>query len=404
MEEKNVYRCESCGGIMEFDAASQTLKCPNCDSTIEIINDKSSIEEHKLTIDDKRVIKVSEKQSTTMSCTGCGAQIEVNSNETAAMCPYCGSKYVLAKNQADTLIPDGVVPFKIDKNQVADNFRKWMKKRYLAPSDLKNLYQHGGLQGIYIPYWTFDADAKCWYNAEGGRYRNENYRDKDGNMKSRRVTDWYYTRGSFTNFFDDVPVPASTRFKNGMFKGIEPYDLKQLASYTPQYISGNLSENYSIGLEDGHRDAIIQIDNRLRNMAQDDVRKRYDTVRNVRIKKELSRETYKYILIPLYSTAFSYKNKNYNVLINGQTGKVNGEYPKSPVKIAIIVIVIIIIILLGFIFKHKQEYDDLSYNTNDAYEYVDNDFESEYDAYKVKSSNLNEYSGLFDNYDIYFDM
>ena len=47
--EDNQYRCESCNGIMEFDAATQTLRCPNCDSTLDIIKE-GTIEEHSLSI------------------------------------------------------------------------------------------------------------------------------------------------------------------------------------------------------------------------------------------------------------------------------------------------------------------------------------------------------------------
>ena len=46
-------------------------------------------------------------------------------------------------------------------------------------------------------------------------------------------------------------------------------------------------------------------------------------------------ETYKHVLLPVYSTAYRYKNKTYTVLINGQTGRVKGEYPKSVAKITL---------------------------------------------------------------------
>ena len=69
-------------------------------------------------------------------------------------------------------------------------------------------------------------------------------------------------------------------------------------------------------------------------------------------------ETYKYIFIPVYSTAYMYKDKHYNVLINGETGKIKGEYPKSPIKIAAIIIVILGI-LFGIYLASSHE--DTSY-------------------------------------------
>ena len=73
-------------------------------------------------------------------------------------------------------------------------------------------------------------------------------------------------------------------------------------------------------------------------MAESNVRRRYDRVRSVRLSGGYSNETYKYILIPVYSTTYDYKGKNYTVMINGQTGKVSGLYPYSIAKIVLIIV------------------------------------------------------------------
>ena len=168
-----VYYCSNCGGIMEFNVKSQSLKCPNCDTEVTIANDKNKIVEHDLNRRAMQKLSVSEKKSSTMQCKGCGARVEVSSDCTATECPYCGSKYVLADKQEEAVLPDGVVPFKVDKNQVKETFSKWISKRWLAPGKLKNLYERDKIQGIYVPYWTFDADVKCDYSAQGGKNREK---------------------------------------------------------------------------------------------------------------------------------------------------------------------------------------------------------------------------------------
>ena len=82
-EQTKVYKCKNCGGIMEFDIKTQGLKCPNCDNTAEIISDESSIIEHSLTLDDRRMLKVQDKGTSTMNCSGCGANMEIGNNDTA---------------------------------------------------------------------------------------------------------------------------------------------------------------------------------------------------------------------------------------------------------------------------------------------------------------------------------
>lgn len=366
MAEENVYRCEGCGGIMEFDAATQSLKCPNCDSVVEIISEKQTIVEHRLDLSAKKKLQVAEKTTQTMECTGCGAQIEVDKNETAAQCPYCGSNYVLASKQEEIMVPDAVVPFQLDQNAVKDSFRKWIKGRWLAPSSLKNLYQHGGFRGIYLPYWTFDAQSECWYTAQGGRERTVRYKDSEGNTRTRTEVDWYFTKGHFHHFFDDVQIPASKRFGSGMFKGIGDFDFKRQVPYAPEYISGFLAENFNVSLDEGHGKAVMEMDSELRSMSAADVRKRYDRVKDVHINRNYTEQTFKYLLLPVYSTSYSYNGKDYNVLINGQSGKVSGEYPKSPVKIAIIVVIIIAI--LFWVFMDDASAAELDYEEQNVME------------------------------------
>ncbi len=132
-----------------------------------------------------------------------------------------------------------------------------------------------------------------------------------------------------------------------------PFNLKEVSSYSPKYISGNLSENYSVSLEDGHKEAVSKMDSELKSMASSDVLKRYDRVRDIRIRPRYSNETYKYLLLPVYSVAYNYKNKVYNVMINGQTGKIKGEYPYSKVKIIVLVIILIILVVGIFEFMSK---------------------------------------------------
>jgi DNA-directed RNA polymerase subunit RPC12/RpoP len=245
---EDIFYCPNCGGVMEFDVATQKLKCPNCDHVVDIANHRENIVEHSLTKRAMQTVKAEQKESTTLQCKGCGAQMEVGAYNTAVTCPYCGSSYVLAEKQEEVIIPDGVVPFKIDKNSAKEIVGKWLKKRYLAPGELKMLYQRGDIFGMYIPYWTFDADANADYTGMGGRYRQEHYRDRDGRDHTRTVTDWYPTRGHVHNFFDDVLVSASSHQKKSLLNGVDDYDTRQLVSYASDYFSGYGAESFYINL------------------------------------------------------------------------------------------------------------------------------------------------------------
>ena len=355
MAEK-IYYCEGCGGVMEFDIASQKLKCPNCGNSQKIKNEKSKIQEHKFSRKAAQSFGVTEKTSQTMECKGCGAKVEIDADCTATECPYCGSKYVLADKQVESIVPDGVVTFKIDKHEVGDVFAKWIKKKWLAPGDLKNLYQRDKLQGVYLPYWTFDADTVCEYHAEGGKHRKVEEKDPDGNKVEKTVTDWYPVSGKVKEEFDDVLVKASKNLKPSLLEAIEPYNTKELVSYDPTYFSGYGAECYTVSLEDAHREARDKMENELRSKSNKEVLRKYDEVRNLSVDIDYDDETYKHIMIPVYATAYNYKGNTYPVLINGQTGKICGNYPKCKAKIAII-IAIIAAAIAAFVFLSGSKKD-----------------------------------------------
>lgn len=344
---------------MEFNTTSQSLKCPNCGIEVEIKNNPQNIIEHKLDIHAIKKIKVEEKTSTSMECEGCGAIVEVEATSTATTCPYCGSHYVLTQKQMESIVPDGVIPFKIDKNSVELIFKNWIKKRWLAPNVLKTLYQKDKLQGIYMPYWTFDASTSTRYTAMGGINYTVEYKDSEGKKCTRIETRWYPTRGYIDYFFDDVLVRASNKLSKTLLEWIEPYNTKNVSSYSPDYMSGYCSEVYTIDLQEAHSEAMDKMRNDIYYMVERDVLRRYDRVSSIRLHTSYNDETYKHIFIPVYSTAYIYKNERYNVLINGETGKIKGEYPKSPIKIGLIIILILSILFSIYLYSSNE---NVSYN------------------------------------------
>lgn len=370
---EDIFYCENCGGVMEFDVASQKLKCPNCDNVINIANIKENIVEHKLTAHAMQTVRAEQKDSTTMECRGCGAKLEVRGNEAAAACPYCGASYVLSQKQEEVIIPDGVIPFQIDKTNAREIVGRWLKKRYLAPGELKTLYQRGDIFGMYVPYWTFDADAKADYTGMGGRNRTEHYRDKDGNTHTRTVTDWYPTRGRVHTFFDDVLISASSHQNKSLLSGVDNYNTKQLVSYSKDYFSGYGVETYNINLDTAHSAAVGRMQEQLRDMARRDILRKYDTAKDIRLQCNFAKETYKHVLFPVYTVTYHYKNKVYNVLINGQNGNISGQYPKSFVKILLIILVSAAVIL-GIIFASLKDSAGSDFDRHFSYEeYLDAD-------------------------------
>ncbi|MCH7650328.1 MAG: hypothetical protein IIA63_04105 [Nitrospinae bacterium] len=77
-------------------------------------------------------------------------------------------------------------------------------------------------------------------------------------------------------------------------------------------------------------------------------------IRNFRLSMgDFSSQTYKHILLPLWVGIYHHKDREFHVLINGQTGKIGGRKPIDRLKVGLLVagaaITLIFIIMLYII-------------------------------------------------------
>ena len=335
------FRCKNCGGMMRFDPKSGNLKCENC-GTEEELPKILTYKRHGIDNYEERMKSEITEGKIIVECSSCGATIEMDTFETSQKCPYCDSNIVLSERAVAVLEPDGMKPFLIDKKEVGQLFSEWIKKRWFAPNVLKTLYQSGKVTGIYLPYWSFDTDADSEYTAEGGIDRTETY-EEDGKIKTRIVTDWYFVRGNVQNEFENVIMRASRTLKDSLIRNLGGFNVEDTIDFASGYLSGYNSEIFKVPMRQGYEESKQIMENRIYNTISSDVLRRYDRVRNIRFDVYWSNEYYRLLLLPVYTMSYSFNGKSYQVLINGESGIMVGEYPKSAVKIAFAVIAAIIV-------------------------------------------------------------
>ena len=57
-------------------------------------------------------------------------------------------------------------------------------------------------------------------------------------------------------------------------------------------------------------------------------------------------QTFKHILVPVWLLSYLYSRQMYQVVVNGYDGRMAGQYPKSPWKIALLVLLAIIVLMI----------------------------------------------------------
>ena len=360
-EVSEVYICSGCGGNMEYDISSQKLKCPYCGTDMDIKEESSLIKEYDFNdIMDREANSEWNNEVDVIKCESCGAESVVEKHQTALYCSYCGSSHVLESKQSAGIRPEAIIPFKIDIHRTKDLFDKWVGRRWLAPGNLKKLYQSDKLKSVYVPYWTYDADTYNVYTAQGGKVYYENVK-RDGKTVRERKVRWYNVKGRFERIFDDVHVNASKNFDESLMRKIEPYKTVELEPYKPQYISGYMAERYSIGVVQCFEGAKRKMKDILTGEARELVLKKYDEVRDMKINTSYSDVKYKHVLLPVWTAQYDYNGKKYRYMINGQNGKVSGQSPLSPVKITLLVL-----LAIGAIFAYLYFSGNLPFSHNPA--------------------------------------
>ena len=357
------FSCPACGGAAEWSPQKQMLVCPFCGTASPMqprADAEAAVREYDL-VEALRNIPESERgwQTPTRSvkCQSCQAISVFKPERVAQNCDFCGSPALVPYDEIKAPIrPESVLPFKLNESDVRDRVRAWYRSRWFAPNKFKSHAFTDTLHGVYLPYWTFDAQVAAQWTADAGYhyYTTETYRDSKGNTQTRQVqhTRWEPASGALEHFFDDKLVPASRGVGANLLKKVEPFPTKDLTPYDAGYVSGWVVEQYQIDLVAAATHSREAMDAKLRQLCAQQVPG--DTHRNLHVDADYSAQTFKHVLLPVWLLTYQYGPRTFQVLANGFTGMVAGKYPKSWIKIAILVIAILIVMLLIFVFAEGR--------------------------------------------------
>jgi DNA-directed RNA polymerase subunit RPC12/RpoP len=280
----------------------------------------------------------------TLSCPNCGAKIEVADEIHSRACPFCATPVVTDTGTTRLIKPQGVLPFVLSEAQARSAMEDWLGNLWFAPSGLLAYARRGRkMRGIYSPFWTFDAATQSEYSGQRGDYYYETvYVIQEVNGQRQRVPQqvrrvrWRRARGRIARNFNDVLVLASASLPRRFCDGLTPWDLSHLRPYRPDYLAGLEAEGYTIPLADGHVIARQEMAGVILNDARRDIGG--DEQRVEQIRTDYAGETFKHILLPVWSAAYKYNGKSYRFIVNGQSGRVMGERPWSIWKITAAII------------------------------------------------------------------
>jgi DNA-directed RNA polymerase subunit RPC12/RpoP len=336
---KETFLCPKCGAHMEFNLGANALACLYCGFIHETEErsaaDREQVMAHVLPTESGHRWAVSQHQ---MVCEQCGAHSLWPPGQAAAECPYCGSGQMIESEETEGLVdPQAIAVMQVNEREAGGKIIEWLGKGWTVPDDLKESAQKSRLRPAYYPFWTFDGTLDIHWSCE----------INEGTSNRPR---WVGQSGVEFEMFDDVLIPGLKSLKFKTLNRLGKFYLKDVVEFKPDYLAGWPALTYDRPLAKATLLAREQVVRKVR-------RELHSRVLAGQQKRGLntggvnwSDMTFKHILLPVWIGKYRYKGKEYEIMINGQTGNVTGEKPKDTVKtLGIIISVIATLVVLGLV-------------------------------------------------------
>ncbi|MES2453891.1 MAG: hypothetical protein V4594_00040 [Bacteroidota bacterium] len=358
-------KCNGCGALLYFAPGTRTLKCDHCGESNVIESKQTS--NKIVSVDYERFIAGIDQNKKAdgmkvVNCSNCGSQTVLSSFVTSDKCSFCTAPLVLSPQEGQQYLPPHyILPFELNRQQGMDCFQKWLKGLWWAPNDLagKVTGSSTALQGIYLPHWTYDTDTVTDYTGQRGDYyyTTETYTENvNGKNETRtrqvRHTRWSSVSGRVNCSFYDLLVPASKSLSDKTLTKLEPWNFNLLVQFDERYMSGFRSETYQVDPKQGLLMAIEQTEGEIRSEIANDIGGDEQSIDGA--DTEYFNKAIKYLMLPVWTSAYNYNNKIYQFTVNASTGEVIGQRPVSAIKIVLFVLMILALIAIGFFVFQSQ--------------------------------------------------
>jgi DNA-directed RNA polymerase subunit RPC12/RpoP len=280
-------------------------------------------------------------------CTGCGAEVTVNTaNAMTARCHWCRHQFGVNEQVANGAVPDAVLPFHIKKADAVARIRQFVdKRRMFALKEFKEQFTPENVSAVYLPYMIVDGRVSADVAGKGEIKTREYTRGSGDKKKTYYDADVYQVDRHVDFTVDDLPLESSrargnldTRANtNNIINTILPFDTKNAVKWNASYLSGVSSEKRDVDVE--HLKP--RLEDSLLSIARCQVEQSVDKFdRGVRWEQErLDVHGTRWVSMYLPVWLYSYHEPGSNggmlhyIAVNGRTGETMGSVPVQQWKL-----------------------------------------------------------------------
>ena len=338
MAETSVgYKCLCCGAPLSFLPGAEKVTCEYCGTELEIKTVEEMFAKKEAAAAQAQAAKEAkwdtaaagnewEKEEAEMmkafTCSSCGAEIVSDGNTMATECCYCGNPTMLPSRFAGMLKPDFIIPFKKSKEEAVAALKKFYEGKKLLPDAFTANNRVEAIQGMYVPFWLFDADI----NAQG-MYKASRSTVVTTEDEIITTTDYYNCQRAGTMKFERIPVDGSEKMDDTFMESIEPFDYSEMVPFSSAYFTGYLADKYDVDAEA----AVGRADERVNTSAKMCLAGTVQGFDGVEPSDDCAvvknDSAVHYAMVPVWILTTRYNNEPYTFMMNDQTGKVVGSLP-----------------------------------------------------------------------------
>jgi DNA-directed RNA polymerase subunit RPC12/RpoP len=319
----HTFLCPRCGGSLTFDPETLGLRCAQCGTT-QMVDERPAAAPEKdvdLTVLTRQGHTWAQAQRRQV-CQQCGAVTVFPAGQASTVCPFCGATaFSLAPEDATLIAPQAIALMEITAETVMKHLRDWLNAGFFAPDDLLSRARENGLRPAYVPVWIFNCDVTVHWTAQLGTRRG-------------RQTDFQWVQEQRLFTYTNHLQPGVRSLPLCLFRKAEPFSMSKLVEPRPEHLAGWPAAAYDLSLAD----ATVIARGEMAGMADDETRAKAMGGRPLRDFQvgghDFTGETYRLALLPVWLSSYTYAGKVFQVLVNGQTGKVAGDKPLDRLKVA----------------------------------------------------------------------
>lgn len=331
-------KCPNCSGELVYDVDSGELKCTHCSTIHTFEKSKDAVEKKMLT--PESTIEISKTKYTQFACKTCGRKHISATDTPLPRCPSCGDNGLVKTLKID-FTPDGIIPFKLNKQTALSKFYLWLKTRHFTPNSLRKLAKSQILDAFYLPSFFYDFDTSTHYSGVG----ITTYRAPNGMTHTSRQNFNKTRKDKFTNRIES----ATSSISSQKMRKLGNFSLRSVQIYRTEFLYGLYGSQVDCNVCEN-------AENMKRMIAQELTQKvrmslPYTSIENFICDTTFGDIHYNYIYLPVYKGFYRYKTRDFSYYINGENGTVTGKTPKSFWKIFFFVLGITAVVT-GFVYLY----------------------------------------------------